>query len=285
MEISPKTPRAFSALKAAVAKKTMKMKTPDLKKVAGLASMAEGLIGKTVGLGKTVSEAGLDMATKPGGGAASSALGRGLHAAGQAVAAHPKTALGVAGGVAGGMVAGGALASYNHNKQAAIDIKPSHKGKLHEALGVPEGKKIPQAKLEAAKHSKNPALRREANFAENAKGWSHKHASVVAELVDAGVSFETAAEMVKEANFAEKAGKVAKGVGEGLALTAKDLVISGAGGLIGERYANSTASPEVQADPKKSADRAAMGAFLGTTAGGAGVLIHKTIKDALKAEA
>lgn len=56
----------------------------------------------------------------------------------------------------------------------AIHIKPSHKGRLHEKLGVPEGEKIPEAKIEKAKHSKSPALRREANFAENAKGWSHK---------------------------------------------------------------------------------------------------------------
>ncbi|HEX8932293.1 MAG TPA: hypothetical protein VF810_04010 [Patescibacteria group bacterium] len=55
----------------------------------------------------------------------------------------------------------------------AIMIKKSHKGLLHKKLGVPEGEKIPEAKLEKAKHSKSPALRKEVNFAENAKDWHH----------------------------------------------------------------------------------------------------------------
>jgi len=46
-------------------------------------------------------------------------------------------------------------------------IKPSHRGLLHKKLGVPEGKKIPEAKIEKAKESKSPALRKEATFAEN----------------------------------------------------------------------------------------------------------------------
>lgn len=56
----------------------------------------------------------------------------------------------------------------------AIHIKPSHKGKLHKALGVPQGQKIPASKLAAAKRSKSAAVRKEANFAANAKKWSHK---------------------------------------------------------------------------------------------------------------
>lgn len=55
----------------------------------------------------------------------------------------------------------------------AINIKPSHKGKLHRALGVPSGKKIPAGKLSSALHSKSAAVRKEANFARNAKGWKH----------------------------------------------------------------------------------------------------------------
>ncbi|HEY2811755.1 MAG TPA: hypothetical protein VGJ00_10265 [Rhabdochlamydiaceae bacterium] len=39
------------------------------------------------------------------------------------------------------------------------------KGALHKSLGVPEGKKIPEKKLERAEHSKNPTLRRRANLA------------------------------------------------------------------------------------------------------------------------
>jgi len=55
----------------------------------------------------------------------------------------------------------------------SIEIKPSHKGLLHKKLGVPEGKPIPAAKIEQAKHSSSPALRKEANFAEVAKHWHH----------------------------------------------------------------------------------------------------------------
>jgi hypothetical protein len=55
----------------------------------------------------------------------------------------------------------------------SIKIKPSHKGKLHRALGVPEGKPIPAAKVAAAKRSSSPALRKEATFAQNAKSWKH----------------------------------------------------------------------------------------------------------------
>jgi hypothetical protein len=52
-------------------------------------------------------------------------------------------------------------------------IKPSHKGRLHANLGVPAGQKIPAAKLETAKHSKSPAIRKQANFAANARKWKH----------------------------------------------------------------------------------------------------------------
>lgn len=42
----------------------------------------------------------------------------------------------------------------------------SHPGALHKQLGVPQGKKIPAAKLAAATHSKDPLLRKRANLAE-----------------------------------------------------------------------------------------------------------------------
>ncbi len=54
-----------------------------------------------------------------------------------------------------------------------IHIKASHKGKLHRALGVPQDEPIPAKRLRAALHSKSPAIRKEANFAENAKDWHH----------------------------------------------------------------------------------------------------------------
>lgn len=66
--------------------------------------------------------------------------------------------------------------------RSGIEIKPSHKGKLHRALGVPEGQKIPAAKLQQAKHSKSAAVRKEANFASNAKGFSHGKTSEGREL-------------------------------------------------------------------------------------------------------
>jgi hypothetical protein len=41
-----------------------------------------------------------------------------------------------------------------------------HPGALHEALHVPQGKKIPPSKLEKATHSKSPLMRERANLAE-----------------------------------------------------------------------------------------------------------------------
>lgn len=46
-------------------------------------------------------------------------------------------------------------------------VPASHRGMLHRALGVPQGERIPAAKLEAARHSKNPHMRHMANFAHN----------------------------------------------------------------------------------------------------------------------
>jgi hypothetical protein len=56
----------------------------------------------------------------------------------------------------------------------AIHIKKSHEGLLHKNLGVPQGKPIPSGKLASAKNSADPAVRKRATFAENAKHWNHK---------------------------------------------------------------------------------------------------------------
>ena len=48
------------------------------------------------------------------------------------------------------------------------------KGALHKDLDVPQGKKIPEKKLKAAEHSKNPTTRKRAHLAETLKGLSHK---------------------------------------------------------------------------------------------------------------
>lgn len=50
----------------------------------------------------------------------------------------------------------------------AIKIKKANKGKLHRALGVSQGKKIPAGKL-AIKPGDSPAVKKEKQFAINAK--------------------------------------------------------------------------------------------------------------------
>jgi len=55
----------------------------------------------------------------------------------------------------------------------AIEIKKSHQGRLHEDLGIAEGKRIPLADLMRAKRSKDPKVRRRATFAVNARKWKH----------------------------------------------------------------------------------------------------------------
>lgn len=51
----------------------------------------------------------------------------------------------------------------DHWMQEAFSKNP---GKLHRKLNVAPGKKIPEAKLEKAAHSKSPTLRREVNLAQ-----------------------------------------------------------------------------------------------------------------------
>jgi hypothetical protein len=48
-----------------------------------------------------------------------------------------------------------------------------HPGALHRELGVPEGKKIPKAKLQAATHSENPTMRKRAFLAETLAHMNH----------------------------------------------------------------------------------------------------------------
>ena len=52
-------------------------------------------------------------------------------------------------------------------KLKPVVIKKSHRGLLHKDLHVPQGEKIPAAKLEAARHSPDPKVRKRAVFAEN----------------------------------------------------------------------------------------------------------------------
>ena len=48
-----------------------------------------------------------------------------------------------------------------------------HPGALHRTLGVPQGQKIPMAKIEKAEDSKNPTTRRRARLAETLRGMHH----------------------------------------------------------------------------------------------------------------
>jgi hypothetical protein len=68
----------------------------------------------------------------------------------------------------------GSAVAQELKRGGGIHIKASHKGMLHKELGVAEGKKIPAKKLEKAADSSNPAERKRAVFAENAKKWNHK---------------------------------------------------------------------------------------------------------------
>lgn len=68
------------------------------------------------------------------------------------------------GGIPGGMP----------KRRKKKDFNPGgHKGKLHRELHIPEGEKIPQARLEAAMHSKNREVRDDAIRAHTMEGW-HK---------------------------------------------------------------------------------------------------------------
>lgn len=49
------------------------------------------------------------------------------------------------------------------------------KGALHKSLHVPQGKKIPEYKIEKAEHSKNPTLRKRAYLAETLKNLPRHH--------------------------------------------------------------------------------------------------------------
>lgn len=49
-----------------------------------------------------------------------------------------------------------------------------NKGGLHRSLGVPEGKKIPPGRIEAATKSPNPKIRKQADLAETLGGLRKK---------------------------------------------------------------------------------------------------------------
>ena len=65
------------------------------------------------------------------------------------------------------------LARISRESAAPIHLNPAHKGRLHKHLGIPEGEKIPVEKLREAMKSDDPAIRKEANFALNARDFKH----------------------------------------------------------------------------------------------------------------
>ena len=57
----------------------------------------------------------------------------------------------------------------------AKPFKPGgKKGKLHRELGIPEGQKIPRARLAAATRSRDPTVRDDAIRAKTMEGWRKK---------------------------------------------------------------------------------------------------------------
>ena len=57
------------------------------------------------------------------------------------------------------------------NHRAAIHL---HKGGLHRALHVPEGTKIPEEKMEQARKSNNPHLKKMVSLADTMASWTKK---------------------------------------------------------------------------------------------------------------
>jgi hypothetical protein len=54
-------------------------------------------------------------------------------------------------------------------------------GKLHRELGIPVGQKIPAKRLQAATHSRDAEIRRDAIRAKTMKGWHHGGSKTAAE--------------------------------------------------------------------------------------------------------
>lgn len=54
-------------------------------------------------------------------------------------------------------------------------IPPSHRGRLHRDLHIPEGQKIPEKKILKAEHSDNPAIAKRAHLAETLKKLHRRH--------------------------------------------------------------------------------------------------------------
>jgi hypothetical protein len=65
-------------------------------------------------------------------------------------------------------------ARTEHNPSLYRALHHLRHGGLHAALGIALDKKIPEARVEAAKHSKNSHIAHMANFAATMGGFNHK---------------------------------------------------------------------------------------------------------------
>jgi len=71
--------------------------------------------------------------------------------------------------MAGGFSTEGDVWPTMRRKKSSIKIKPANRGKLRAGLKAKKGKKIPVSSLMKAKNSKDPAMRKRAVFALNAR--------------------------------------------------------------------------------------------------------------------
>lgn len=55
-----------------------------------------------------------------------------------------------------------------------IHIAKARQGLFRKETHTKEGKKIPLAKIKAKEHSRDPAVRERAQFADNERKWHHK---------------------------------------------------------------------------------------------------------------
>ena len=60
-----------------------------------------------------------------------------------------------------------------HNVSLYRALHHLKRGGLHRALGIPEGQKIPEERLEEAKKSKNEHIRHMAHFADTMSKFNH----------------------------------------------------------------------------------------------------------------
>jgi oligoendopeptidase F len=66
------------------------------------------------------------------------------------------------------------MAGTTSNNRNPIAIKKSKQGSLRAATKTPKGKNIPVAKLQDLAKNGSPAMRKKAQFALNARKWSHQ---------------------------------------------------------------------------------------------------------------